>query len=92
MTKVKGLKAPSPKKAKLITDNGFYQFIPIAQVYYQIIMPIHRRIQLTDAQIDHSENWYFNLTFSLERVTKSFAEYRLINTIKVEAPKATNHQ
>jgi hypothetical protein len=76
-----------PKRAKLTSDGGFSSFIPIPELKAKIIIPVMRRISLSEPTIDYTEMWHFELHFSLQRVTKRYAEYRQIDSIKVAAPK-----
>lgn len=76
-----------PKKAKLMSDGGFYRFIPLTEFVRVINVPIIRKVALTEVGIDYSEKWHFNLVFSLERVLKGYAEYRQVDCIKVDSGK-----
>lgn len=78
------MKRTIPKRAKLVAGGGFYQFIPLKELLSRIQVPITRRISLSEASIDYSEIWHFTLVFALERVLKSYAEYKQIDCIKVE--------
>ena len=76
-----------PKRAKLIANGGFYQFIPLKELMMRINVPVMRRVSLSEPSIDYTENWHFELVFSLNRVLKGYAEYHQTDCIKVSAHK-----
>lgn len=81
--KVKKVKV---RRAKLVSNGGLYRFIPLEEVRAQLILPVMRRIKLTEPEIDYTETWHFQLVFGLLRVLKGYAEYQQIDCIKVEIP------
>lgn len=80
-------RTPKPKRAKLIADGGFYQFVPLKELVVKMHVPVMRRIRLNEPSIDLDVTWRFDLVFSLSRVTKSYAEYRQVDSIRVEERK-----
>jgi hypothetical protein len=75
-----------PKRAKLITDGGFYQIINIKGFIPQISIPLLKRISLASPEtgvIDLSVD--FTVSFGFERATKKLAIYRqngVVNIVK----------
>jgi hypothetical protein len=84
MTQLKHNKKMFPKKAKLITDGGFYRIIKIDGFSAKITVPMMRKISLNTPETDWSDIWKFNLIFVFNKVRKGYAEYIQIDCIKVE--------
>lgn len=78
------MKKQFPKRAKLIAAGGLYKFIPLEQLTAKIVIPVIRKMTLSEPFIDHFETWQFQLTFALRRVLKNYAEYELVDAAKVE--------
>ena len=81
--KQKVVKGEFPKKAKLISDGGFYIILPIKEFVQQIHYPILRRIQVNQPELDYSEMWKFNLKFNFYRVYRGYAEYKQYDAVKI---------
>lgn len=77
-------KTPKPKRAKLIADGGFYQFVPLKELVARLQVPVMRRIKLNEPSISYETVWNFMLVFNLMRVTKSYAEYKQVDCLKIE--------
>lgn len=75
-----------PKKAKLITDGGFYKIIKIKDFVHTINVPLLKRVTLATPEtnvLDLAIN--FSVTFHFSKVYRGYAEYRqadIVSTIK----------
>ena len=72
-----------PKKAKLISDGGFYKIVPIKDFAAVIHVTVMRKITISTSLIFHDESMKFNLKFYLDRIKGGYAEYRQIDCIKL---------
>lgn len=79
----KFLKKKFPKKAKLISEGGFYRIVPIDSFNTFIHVPILRRVTIASVEIDYSEELHFDLEFGFQRVFGGYAEYRQINCVRI---------
>jgi len=70
-----------PKKAKLITDGGFYKIVKLDKPVLKIHFPLFQRFQITAPEINYSALMSFEAIFSFERVYRGYAEYRQVDVI-----------
>jgi hypothetical protein len=71
-----------PKKAKLVTDGGFYKFIKLDKPVIRIHLPLFQRIHISTPEINLDIPMTFEAEFSLEKVYKNYALYKQVNVIQ----------
>lgn len=73
-----------PKRAKLITNNGFYRFIKIDGYQEKIKIPLMKRIDFFSPEIDEVDiTLLIDVDFVLEKVTETMAIYREYGYVKI---------
>lgn len=70
-----------PKKAKLITDGGFYKIIKLDKPVLKIRVPLHQRFQITSPELNYSCPMNFESVFDFVGVKGGYAEYRQVDVI-----------
>lgn len=76
------MKKKFPKKAKLITDGGFYRIIKLDRPVLRIAIPLMTKIQITQPEINTQVSLSFQAEFSFERVCGGYAEFRQVDVIQ----------
>ena len=80
MKKIK--QKPFPKKAKLITDGGFYRIIKVGDFRPRIDIPLLKKIRLaTPETLDIDLELSIVIEFVFSRVFGGYAEYRQMNVV-----------
>jgi hypothetical protein len=78
------MKKDFPKKAKLITDGGFYQIINIEEFTPTIRVPLVKRVSLATPETGVLDiDAVFSCEFTFERATKRYAIYQQTNVTNV---------
>lgn len=78
------VKKPFPKKAKLITDGGFYRIMKIDGFVAKYTFPLMKRITLCTPEtnaLDMTVN--FTCEFSFSRIYRGYAEYKQYNVTSI---------
>lgn len=76
----------NPKKAKLITNGGFYKIVNIEQIDYKIKMPYTTRLTLNSSELyGYPICITHDLVFELFKVNKNMAVYRQTDCVLVGA-------
>ena len=70
-----------PKKAKLITDGGFYQIIKIERFVPRMRIPLFQRLMVTPPEINMAVTISFEAVFDFWKVRGGYAEYRQVDVI-----------
>jgi hypothetical protein len=77
------MEKPFPKRAKLITDGGFYRTMPIDRFVPKICFPLMRKVTVTMAETqEFTMQATFQLVFGFYRVRGGYAEYKQIDVIR----------
>jgi hypothetical protein len=76
------MKKHNPKKAKLITNGGFYKIIKINKVDLNISVPFSYQIQLNSPELYGMPVSIGGFArFQLEKMTKTMAIYKQVDAI-----------
>ena len=71
-----------PKKAKLITDGGFYKIVDLPKWVLRINIPLVKRMVIVSPETsDFNFNLNFEVEFQFEKHDKKYAYYKQINVI-----------
>lgn len=77
-------KIKQPKKAKLITDGGFYKIIPHKEFVLKYHVPLMKRIRFASPETgDINMDLTLDIEFGFERIYKGYAEYRQIGVVSI---------
>lgn len=71
-----------PKKAKLISNSGFYKIIDIDSKFRppaEIRLPIMRKFEINDPVINYMVPITVHLDFCLVAIKKGYAEYKQVD-------------
>jgi len=80
----KEIKKKFPKKAKLITDGGFYRIIKIDGFVPKYTYPLLKKISLCTPETNVTDMMIsFTCEFSFSRVFGGYAEYRQYNVTSI---------
>lgn len=72
------------KKAKLITDGGFYRIIKIDMFVPKYTYPLLKRITLSTPETNIVDlNVSFTCEFSFSRIYRGYAEYKQYNVTSI---------
>lgn len=72
------------KKAKLITDGGFYKIIPIKEISLRINIPLVRTLRVATPELNSWEyNIHFECIFQFCGMKGGYAIYKQINVTSV---------
>lgn len=76
------MKDKFPKKAKLITNAGFYRIVDLPSRVSSIHFPVLKRftIQIADNLFD--ESMHFEMVFRFDKIKGGYAEYRQSDFIR----------
>lgn len=76
----KKIKTQKVKKAKLITDGGFYKIIPLEDFKLKIDYPLFKKVTFASPETNIFDmNVEFFVEFSFRRIHKGYAEYEQFN-------------
>ena len=71
-----------PKKAKLITDGGFYKIVDLPNWVLRINIPIAYKMMLVSPETsEFNFSLNFQVEFQFEKHDKKYAYYKQINVI-----------
>ena len=78
-------KTKFPKKAKLITFNGFYKIIKLEKAVNIINFPIQNKIEIVSMEFQTMQYPFsVDLVFEFEKVYKGYAQFRQTNFVKIK--------
>ena len=78
------MKEKIPKKAKLITDGGFYKIIPNQQFSPTIHIPLLKKIRVASPETgDINMAMTLDITFMFEKNYKGYAQYRQMGVVSI---------
>jgi hypothetical protein len=73
-----------PKKAKLITDGGFYMIIPNPEFRPAIHVPLMKKIRVASPETgDINMELSLDITFGFVRTFGGYAEYRQMGVVSI---------
>ncbi len=78
------MKNKFPKKAKLITNAGFYKIVDLQGRVYSIHLPVLKRFTIQIADNVFDEAMHFEMVFEYSKIKGGYAEYRQVNFIRTQ--------
>ncbi len=73
-----------PKKAKLITDGGFYIIIPNPEFRPTIHVPLMKKIRVASPETgDINMEMNLDITFHFEKTFGGYAQYRQMGVVSI---------